>query len=386
MGEGRPEHAVWETRLLAVVTATLVVFGIAAVYGASSLVAVQRGEPGAAFALRQAIGVVLGGMLFRLAARTDYHAWERWAWPLTGVSAGLLLVPFVPVARSLAPEINGARRWIDVGFVTFQPSELAKLAVVAWTAMLAAKKGDLVREFKRGVLPVITVVAPLSGLILLEPNLSTAAFVALLAGLILFTAGARIGHFLLLGLAAVPIAWHEIVAFQYRLARVVNFLSPGEDSLETSWQITQSVIGAGAGRVFGVGFGEGQQKLGYLPYAYSDFLFSTIAEEWGFVGVCVIVLLYATLIGLGFHIARTAGDRFGLLLATGLTALIGISAVVHMAVSLGLVPTTGLPLPFLSYGRTNLVVSMVAAGTLISVGRGRGAVRRSATPKVSGER
>ena len=369
------ERAVWETRLLAVVTATLVVFGIAAVYGASSLLAVQRGEPGSAFALRQAAGALLGGTLFLVAARVDYHVWERWAWPLIGVSALLLLVPFVPVARALAPEVNGARRWIDLGFINFQPSEVAKLAIVAWTAMLAAKKGDMVREFKRGVLPFMAVVVPVSALILFEPNLSTAVLVVLLAGVILFTAGARIGHFLVLGLAAVPIAWHEIVAVQYRLARVVTFLSPGEDSQQMSWQITQSVIGAGAGRLFGVGFGEGQQKLGYLPYAYSDFLFSTIAEEWGFVGVCLIVLLYATLIGLGFRIARTAGDRFGMLLATGLTALIGISAVVHMAVSLALVPTTGLPLSLLSYGRSNLVISMLAAGVLISVGRGRARAR-----------
>lgn len=374
-GAMAPEHAVWETRLLAVITATLVVFGIAAVYGASSVQAMRQNEPGAAFALRQASGVLLGGILFLIAARTDYHVWERWAWPLIGLSALLLLVPFVPVVRALAPELNGARRWIDLGFFGFQPSEIAKLAVVAWTAMLAAKKGDMVREFKRGVLPFMTIVVPLSALILFEPNLSTAVFVALLAGVVLFTAGARIGHFLLLGLAAVPLTWHEIVAVQYRLARVVTFLSPGEDSLETSWQIRQSVIGAGAGRVFGVGFGQGQQKLGYLPYAYSDFLFSTVAEEWGFVGVCLIALLYATVIGLGFRIARTAADRFGMLLATGLTALIGVSAVVHMAVSLGLVPTTGLPLPFLSYGRSNLVVSMVAAGTLVSVGRGRGRAR-----------
>ena len=374
-GAMAPERAVWETRLLAVVTATLVVFGLAAVYGASSVLAVQRGEPGSVFALRQATGVLLGGILFLVAARVDHHVWERWAWPLIGLSALLLLVPLVPVARAIAPEINGARRWIDLGFLNFQPSEVAKLAVVAWTAMLAAKKGDLVREFKRGVLPFMVVVVPVSALILFEPNLSTAVFVALLAGVILFTAGARIGHFLLLGLAAVPIAWHEIVAVQYRLARVVTYLSPGEDSQQTSWQITQSVIGVGSGRVFGVGFGEGQQKLGYLPYAYSDFLFSTIAEEWGFVGVCLVVLLYATLISLGFRIARTAGDRFGMLLATGLTALIGISAVVHMAVSLGLVPTTGLPLPFLSFGRSNLIISMVATGVLISVGRGRGKAR-----------
>ncbi len=374
-GEAASERAVWETRLLAVVTATLVVFGIAAVYGASSIVAVERGEPGSAFALRQVAGALLGGLLFIVAARLDYHVWERLAWPLIGLSGLLLLIPLLPFARFIAPEINGARRWIIVGFFSFQPSELAKLAVVAWTAMLAAKKGDVVREFKRGVLPFMVIVVPLSGLILLEPNLSTAVFVALLAGVILFTAGARIGHFLLLGLAAVPIAWHEIVSVQYRLARMLTFLSPGEDSQEMSWQITQSVIGVGSGRVFGVGFGQGQQKLGYLPYAYSDFIFSTVGEEWGFIGVCLIVLFYAIFIGLGFRIARTASDRFGMLLATGLTALIGVSAVVHMSVSLALVPTTGLPLPFLSYGRSNLVVSMVAVGGLISVGRGRGRVR-----------
>jgi cell division protein FtsW len=371
------EGAVWETRLLAVVTATLVVFGVAAVYGASSIVAVERGEPGSAFALRQLAGALAGGLLFVIAARVDYHRWEGLAWPLIGLSALLLVVPLLPFTRSMAPEINGARRWIVAGLVSFQPSELAKVAVVAWTAMLAAKKGDLVREFKRGVLPVMVTVVPLCVLILLEPNLSTAAFVALLAGVMLFTAGARIGHFLMLGLAAVPIAWHEVVSAQYRLARVVTFLSPGEDSLEMSWQIRQSVIGVGSGRIFGVGFGEGQQKLGYLPYAYSDFIFSTIGEEWGFIGICLIVLFYALFIGLGFRIARTASDRFGMLLATGLTALIGVSAVVHMSVSLALVPTTGLPLPFLSYGRSNLLVSMAAAGVLVSVGRGRVRVRRA---------
>ena len=175
-----------------------------------------------------------------------------------------------------------------------------------------------------------------------------------------------------LGLAAVPLAWHEIASVQYRLARVLTFLSPGADAQESSWQITQSVIGVGSGRVFGVGFGQGQQKLGYLPYAYSDFIFSTIGEEWGFIGVCVIVLFYAVLIGLGFRIARTASDRFGMLLATGLTAAIGVSAVVHMAVSLALVPTTGLPLPLISYGRTSLLITLASAGVLISIGRRRG--------------
>ena len=366
------ESVVWETRLLAVVVATLVVFGIAAVYGASSIVAVEQSEPGWAFAGRQLVGAFVGGVLCVIVARLDYHVWQRFAWPLLGASALLLLIPVLPWTHAIAPEINGARRWIYLPVESFQPSELASLAVVAWTAMLAAKKDDLVREFKRGLLPFMVIVGPLSALVLVEPDLSGAVFLALLAGVVLFTAGARIGHFLLLGLAAVPIAWHEIASVQYRLARVLTFLSPGADAQESSWQITQSVIGVGSGRVFGVGFGQGQQKLGYLPYAYSDFIFSTIGEEWGFMGVCVIVLFYAVLIGLGFRIARTASDRFGMLLATGLTAAIGISAVVHMAVSLALVPTTGLPLPLISYGRTSLLITLVSAGVLISIGRQRG--------------
>ena len=366
----RPAPGGWETRLLAIVMATLIVFGIAAVYGASSLVAVQQGDPGSAFALRQLVGAAAGGVVFLAAARSDYRVWQRLAWPLVALAAALLAVPYLPGARALAPEINGARRWIDLGIVTVQPSELTKFAVVVWTAMLATKKGDVVRDFRRGVLPFLVVVGPLSVLVLFQPDLSTAVDIALLTGIVLFTAGARIGHFLLLGLIAVPLLWREIVTVQYRLSRMLTFLSPGGDAQEASWQITQSLIGIGAGEVFGVGFGQGQQKLGYLPYAYSDFIFSTIGEEWGFIGVCLIVLLFAVFIGVGFRIARTAPDAFGMLLAVGLTVLVGAAAVLHMAVTLALVPTTGLPLPFISYGRSSLLVSMLAAGILINIGSG----------------
>ncbi|HXV86586.1 MAG TPA: putative peptidoglycan glycosyltransferase FtsW [Gemmatimonadales bacterium] len=363
----QPALGGWEARLLAVIAATLTVFGVAAVYGASSLVAVQRGEPGSAFALRQLAGAVAGGLVFLVAARMDYHAWQRLAWPLLGLAAAALAVPYLPVARALAPEINGARRWVDLGFVMVQPSEFAKYAVVVWTAMLATKKGEGVREFRRGLLPFLVILGPLSALVLFQPDLSTALDIGLLAGIVLFTAGARIGHFLLLLLVAVPLLWREIVTVQYRLSRVLTFLSPGGDVQETSWQITQSLIGMGAGQVIGVGFGQGQQKLGYLPYAYSDFIFSTIGEEWGFLGVCVIALLFAMFIGLGFRIARAAPDGFGLLLGVGLTVLIGAAAILHMAVTLALVPTTGLPLPFVSYGRSNLLISMLAAGVLVSI-------------------
>ncbi len=362
-------------------TATLVVFGVAAIYGASSLVAVQRGEPGSWFAIRQVAGAAVGAVVFLVAARLDYHVWQRLAWPLLGLTAAALAVPFLPAVRALAPEVNGARRWIEVGMVSVQPSEIAKFAVVVWTAMLATKKGDRVREFRYGLAPFLVIVGPICALVLFEPDLSTAVDIALLAGLVLFVAGARIGHFLLLGLVAVPLLWREIATVQYRLSRVLTFLSPGGDAQEASWQITQSLIGVGAGQLLGVGFGQGMQKLGYLPYAYSDFIFSTIGEEWGFVGVCLVVLLFGLFLWMGFRMARLAPDPFGMLVAVGLTGLIGTAAIVHMAVTLALVPTTGLPLPFISYGRSNLVVSLLAAGVLVSIGSAAGRPRRASPPR-----
>ncbi|HYT71163.1 MAG TPA: putative peptidoglycan glycosyltransferase FtsW [Gemmatimonadales bacterium] len=361
----------WETRLLALVAAVLVVFGLAAVYGASSLVTIAGGPVGSAFAVRQAVGAAVGGIAAVLLARSDYRKWQRWAWPLLGVATLLLLIPLLPFTHAITPTINGARRWVNLGVVTVQPSELAKFAVVVWTAMLAAKKGEQIRTFQRGVLPFLVVLMPVVGLIFLEPHLSMALLVALLAGVVLFAAGARIGHFLLVGVLAAPLLFGAVASAQYRLARVLTFLNPGSAPSEATWQVHQSLLGIGAGRLFGVGLGQGQQKLGYLPYAYSDFIFSTIGEEWGFLGLLGILVLFGTFVWLGFRIARSSGDRFGQLLAGGLTALIGISAVLHIGVSLALLPATGLTLPFISYGRSSLSVALVATGVLMSVGRAR---------------
>jgi len=362
----------WESRLLAVVTAVLVVFGIAAVYGASSLVKVAGGQVGASFALRQGVGAVVGGLLATVLARVDYHRWRRWAWRLLGVSVLLLVIPLLPFTHAITPTLNGSRRWVSLGILSLQPSELAKFAVVVWCAMLAAKKGELIRTFQLGVLPFLVILVPVVGLIFLEPNLSMALLVAILAGTVLFTAGARIGHFLLLGTAAVPLMYGAVASAQYRLARVLTFLNPGAAPTEATWQVKQSLIGIGAGQLLGVGVGQGQQKLGYLPYAYSDFIFSTIGEEWGFVGVLAIAVLFGTFLWFGFRIARTTDDPFGQLLATGITAMIGLSVVLHIGVTLAVIPATGVTLPFISYGRSSLIVALAATGVLVSVGRGRG--------------
>jgi cell division protein FtsW len=376
-----PGELRWETRLLGMVTVVLVVFGIATTYGAASLVTLDGQNVGIGFAVRQLSGAFVGGLLLLLASRLDYYRWRQLAWPLLLVTIGFLLVPLLPFTRGIAPLVNGARRWVDIGPFNFQPSELARVVVVIWCAMLASKKGEQVREFKNGVLPFILILSVVSVLILLEPNLSMATVVALLGGLVLFTSGAKIGHFALLAGMAMILVFHQIRDVQYRLARMLTFLNPGDGTTEAGFQIHQSLVGIGSGRIFGVGFGEGQQKLGYLPYAYSDFLFSTIGEEWGFIGILVVVFLFSLFCWLGFRIARTATDPFGQYLAVGLTAAIGLTAFMHMAVSLGLIPTTGLTLPFMSYGRSSQVISLLATGILINVGRLRGSARAAGPRK-----
>jgi len=376
MTEGRPVRHPgelrWETRLLGMVTAVLVVFGIAATYGAASLETVKGQNVGIGFATHQLSGAILGGILLLLASRHDYYRWRGWAWPLLLITVILLLIPLLPFTTGISPRVNGARRWVDLGPINFQPSELARLAVVVWCAMLASKKGLQIREFKRGVLPFILILGLVSLLIALEPNLSVAIVVGFLGGLVLFTSGAKIGHVILLVCVAASLAYHQIRDAQYRLARMVTYLNPGDATTDAGFQIHQSLVGIGSGGIFGTGFGEGQQKLGYLPYAYSDFLFSTIGEEWGFLGVVVVVALFAVFCWLGFRIARTAADPFGQYLAVGLTATIGLTAFMHMAVSLGLMPTTGLALPFMSYGRSSQVISLLGTGILINIGRLRG--------------
>ncbi len=370
----QPGELRWETRLLAVVTATLVAFGIATIYGASSLVRVKGGGVvGGSYALTQFTGAMIGGILMITLSRMDYRRLRPLAWPLILGSIVMLIIiilPFTP--HAISPRLNGARRWVRLGPLQFQASEVVRLAVIIWAAMLATKKGEQVREFQKGVMPFLLILGITSLLILLEPNMSMAVLVALLGGIVLFTAGAKIGHFLLLGLAAVIGGLQLIQLAGYRMDRINKWIN-GADGMT---QIHQSLVGVGSGGFFGVGFGQGQQKFGYVPYAYSDFIFSAIGEEWGFLGVVLIVTLFGIFCWLGFRIARTAEDAFGQYLATGLTAAVGVTAAMHMAVTLSLMPTTGLTLPFVSYGRSSLVVSLVATGILLSIGRMRGKPER----------
>jgi len=357
----------WEARLMVIITGALVVFGLVSVYGASSAL-MQRGRPiGSSLALDQAMGAAVGALLLIMATRFDLERLRRWAWPLMLGTLAALVIVLLPFTHAIAPRINGSRRWLVLG-VSVQVSEIAKLAVVVWTAMLCARKSKDLTHLSKGLLPVLVVVVPLSLLVLLEPDLSTAVVIGLLAMIVLFAAGARIGHFILLGLVAVPLVWEQIQHMQYRVLRMTAFLDPGADRLSSSYQINQSLIGIGAGKLFGVGFGQGQQKLGFLPYPYSDFIFATVGEEWGFVGVLFLVLLYSAWLFLALRMARSTNDPFRQYLGVGLAALVGVDAFLHMGVGLALVPTTGLVLPFISYGRSAMVVALVATGLLINLG------------------
>jgi cell division protein FtsW len=282
-----------------------------------------------------------------------------------------LLLLVLPGTESIAPPRNGARRWLEVFGVRVQPSEFAKLTMVIWTAALAAKKGEQIRSLRWGLAAFAVVYGIVAFLIVLQPDFSTVAVLGLICAIVLFAAGARIGHFILLGLLAVPIFWDWITEAGYRLARLVTFFDAGSDPAGVGYQLRQSLIAVGSGGVFGVGYGESVQKYYFLPEPHNDFAFAILAEEWGLIGVLVLAVAFAALAVLGLRIARRATDTFGFLLAVGLTALIVTGGLVHMGVSVGILPTTGVTLPFVSYGGSSLVVSLAAVGILLNIGSWR---------------
>jgi cell division protein FtsW len=361
-------RAGWEARALVALTAATLAFGIIQLYSASAFLARADGLPGHHYAIRQLGGAVAGALLALLVSRIDYRRWRMLAWPMLWMVLVMLVVVILPFTESIAPRINGARRWLHLG-ISFQPSEFAKLAVIAWTAMMAVKKQDRLRSLSKGLLPFLVVWCAVLGLVFLQPNVSAALLIALLGALVVFAGGARIGHFILLGLLAVPVLWSQISGEGYRMRRIVAFLDPQADTEGVSYQINQSLIAVGSGGLGGVGFGGSRQKYGFLPEPHNDFIFSMIAEEWGLLGVVFCVALFTGFVMVGYRIAMRAPDRFGYLLAIGMTNLIGVSAFLHMGVALALLPTTGVAMPFVSYGRSALLTAFVAVGVLLSVSR-----------------
>jgi cell division protein FtsW len=355
-----------EARALVVLTAVLLVFGLAVLYSASSLSAIEEHRSNAFYLLRQLSGVAIGVVAFAVAAKLDAERWYKWAWPVMLVTLALMLITILPFTRSIAPVIHGSRRFL-VG-ASMQPSELGRFAVVVWSAMLVVKKGPQLRRLTTGFLPFLVVVGALDVLVVMEPDLSTAMLYTLLMAVILFAGGVRIGFLLVLGVVAAPVLWHEVQRLQYVFARLVSFANSGPEVTTINYQLKQSLIAVGSGRLLGVGFGHGHQQAGFVPFPYDDFIGSTIGEEWGFVGLVMVMIAFATWAWLGLRVAREARTPFLQLVAVGITFALVTTAYLHLGVVIGLLPTTGLTLPFISYGRSDLILSLFMTGILVNIG------------------
>jgi len=361
-------HMGLEARILVMLTAVLLAFGLATVYSASAIVEMQAGYGHAHLLIRQVVGMAIGLTLFAIAAKLDAEVWEKWAWPVMILSLVLLVIVILPFTAGIAPRVHGSRRYLFGA--SLQPSELAKLAVIVWTSMLVIKKGPALRRLTKGLLPFLVVIGALDILVMLEPDLSTAMMFTLMMSIILFAGGVRIGHFVALGVMLIPLLYVKIERLNYVLLRMSAFFDPGA-APQVNYQLRQSLIAVGSGQIFGVGFGRGRQQYGFLPFGYDDFIAGHIGEEWGFVGLTLLVLAFALYAALGFRIARKARTPFLQLVAVGLTVTMVLTAYLHIGVATGLLPTTGLTLPFISYGRSNLILSLLMTGILVNIGSSR---------------
>jgi len=321
------------------------------------------------FFRKHVTSIGIGIVLCVVAMRIGSDQYRRLAYPLFGVAVLLMVAVLIPGIGSVR---GGARRWLAFGPLTFQPSELAKFALVLFLARSLARQGERVRQLVRGVLPHCVVVACLAVLCLAEPDFGSTALSGVLLLLMLFAAGARPLHLGLFVGAAVPALLGLAIASPYRWRRLVSFLDCRQDALGDGFQLCQALIAFGSGGLSGVGLGQGQQKMYYLPAAHTDFIFSVIGEELGLVGAGLVLGLFAAVGARGFRIAARHPDDFGSLLAFGVTSLIVVQGVLNVAVALGMLPTKGLTLPFISYGGSAMMVSLAEVGVLLALARESG--------------
>ncbi len=367
----RPAHRftpVWTrtatARLLVAVVGALCVTGVAMVLSASSVLAVDGTGSVWYFFRRQAWWTIIGAGAFWVAHRIDYHRWRDRAMPLLAAAFALLALVLVP---GIGRTVGDSRRWLGTEAVGFQPSELAKLALLCYAARVGAAGWQQAHRPAAVLRPVTVVTAGLAVLVMAEPDLDTTLVLAIIAAAVCWVAGVRPRHVAVLAAAAAALLTGFLLLVPFRRARLLTFLSPWSDPTDAGYQITQSLKAVGSGGLFGVGVGAGRAKWGFLPAAHTDFIFAVIAEELGLIGSLAVVGLFAALAVLGIRAAGRAPDRFGMLLAAGTTAWLTGQAVVNLGMVVGLLPVSGLPLPFVSFGGSALVVSMLAAGILTNV-------------------
>ena len=350
---------------LFVTVVAMLIFGVIAVYSASSYSALKTYGDDKYFMYKQLFGAVLGVIAMTATSLIDYHKLIRWRYVILAISFALLVLVFVP---GIGVENYGAKRWIKFPFFTLQSSEIAKFGFVIFSAAYLSKYHDKMRRFVY-LLPVLLVGGAMCLLIMLEPNMSVTMCVVFVMLIMLFIGGAKAGHFALLSLplaAAVPAL---IIAEPYRMKRLTAFLHPWDNPLEEGYQLIQSLYAIGSGGLLGVGLFNSRQKYLFLPFAESDFIFSVIAEETGLIGCLIVMSAYLIVITRLISIAQKAPDREGSLLSGGIAAVIAVQTVINIAVVTGSIPPTGVPLPFISSGSSSIMAFCAAVGIAINVGR-----------------
>ncbi|MDQ6823293.1 MAG: putative lipid II flippase FtsW [Candidatus Eremiobacteraeota bacterium] len=348
--------------------ASLVAIGLVMVFSASSATAYADHHDTAFYLKRQFLWLAIGLGFAYVAYRIDYRKLKPLAPYILFFSILSLIAVLVPHVGFI---VNGARRWIGAGSVSFQPSEFAKLALVIYLAAALSVRGDRIASLVKGLFPLCVPVAIMAVLVLKEPDMGTASLLVMAAFAMFFAAGARIEHLALIFLATVPPLVATILASPYKRARIFAFVNPWKDAQNTGFHIVQSLLALGSGGLFGVGLGQSRAKFFYLPEQYTDFIFSVLGEELGLIGAVVVIVLFVVFAYRSIRIAIAAPDRFGFFLASGCAALIVIQAFINIGVVTSSWPVTGVPLPFISYGGSSLIVYLVAVALIINVGRHR---------------
>jgi cell division protein FtsW len=350
-------------RLLFLATLLLVCASVVMVYSASAVLAMERyQQPPYFFLFKQVTWAVLGVCLLSLAMRVDYRSLKQPVviWTALGVSTAALVLVF------FGPPINGARRWFNIGGIGVQPSEFAKVAVIIFTAAVLERRMDRIDQVT-ALAPIVLMASLVCGLIVLEPDYGTAFTVLLIVAVMVFAAGLPYRHVFAVTLVMAPLLVAVLVSSDYRRRRLISFLDPWADPLGDGFQLIQSQIAVGTGGLFGQGLMAGVQKLFYLPDPHTDFIYAVIAEETGLLGATAVLLCFGVIVWRGLRITLAAPDRFGVLLALGLTMMVAFQAFVNISVVLGLMPTKGIPLPFVSSGGSSLLVSLLGMGILLNV-------------------
>jgi cell division protein FtsW len=358
--------------MLFLIAAALALFGAAMVYSASAMISMKETQSATQFSYfyKQFAFTLVGLGIMYAGSRIDYrrYATPRFVYGLMVVTVALLFCVF------LFPAINGASRWIRAGGISFQPSEVAKVSLPIFLAYYLSRDGADAADFKRGVLPCIAGLAILAFPILLEPDLGTTIVLCAIFASIYFAAGARSLHLLPVAAGMLILGIAALVFAPWRLRRIAAFLDPcsPENAADTGYQVCQSLYAIGTGGVFGEGFGKGEQKLFYLPYPYSDFIFSVVGEELGLIGTLAVVLAFGFILWRGTRAALNAADRFGMLLGFGLVTGVVVQALFNISVVTSILPAKGIPLPFISYGGSSVLVTLFAVGILLNISEARG--------------